>query len=132
MTEIARPALVGFEKSDSVSALLSDIGLVPGLGDFLSEHLLEVLRRQHGQLNIESIEFIGSGNCNAGGMQSETPNIVHLHSISVSCDVDVVVTVGNERYSLNLQVVLHANLPQAALTSDVLIKNQTFLGKVFT
>lgn len=134
MTNAHRPALLGFEKVGSVSALLADMGLAVDLGAFLSEHLLEVLRRQHGQLNIESIKFVGAGNCNAGGKQPETPNIVHLHSISVPCDVDAIVIVGKERYSLNLQVVLNCNFAQhgSAFTSDVLVKNQTFLGEVFT
>ena len=57
------PTLVGFEDAHEINTFLGEMGIVLDLGPFLSEHLLAVLRCQYSGLEIESIEFAGSGNC---------------------------------------------------------------------
>jgi hypothetical protein len=132
MTNPRRPAVLGFEKADAISTLLGRMGLVSDLGAFLSGHLLAVLRHQYSDLEIESIEFMGSGNCSVDGVETTNPYIVHVQTLSLPFNVNTVVTARKERYSLNLHVVLNAKLTGSNydIKSDVMVQGQTFLGTV--
>lgn len=123
------PTLVGFENVDAVNSLMEQVGLTADLGAFLSDHLLDVLRQQYSDLNIESVEFMRAGNCNADGV-SWNPGTVKLNSLSLPIDVKLVVTAANERYSLQVHVVVNAKLQgdKYEFQSDVMVKDQTFLG----
>lgn len=132
MTSPRQIAVVGFEKADAMNLLLERLGLVPDLGAFLSEHLLGVLRQQYSDLEIESIEFIGSGNCTAEGMETSSPNVVFVRTLSLPFNINTVVAARMERYSLDLNVILNATLTgnNYDIKSDVRVQGQTFLGAV--
>ncbi len=132
MTSPRQIAVVGFEKADAINLLLERLGLVADLGAFLSEHLLGVLRQQYSDLEIESIEFIESGNCTADGMETTIPHVVCVRTLSLPFNIKTVVTARMERYSLNLTVILNATLTgnKHDIKSDVRVQGQTFLGAV--
>ena len=47
----------GTEQVDAVNDLIGRVGIRSSLGPFLVQHLTQVLRRQHGDVIIRSIEF---------------------------------------------------------------------------
>jgi hypothetical protein len=88
----------------AVENLLIEIGISSKLGAFLAEHLSQVLRKQHNDAIIQSIEFIGARGCSAEGYQSPDNDAINVYNICIPLDVKVTVAIKLRRLVLSLYV----------------------------
>src|SRR4051794_35518857 len=91
---------LNFENAGATGALLGYLGLETNVATFLIDHLDSVLRRQHNDLEIESIEFLAANEsslCNIDGVKTADPNIVIMNTLRMPIDVDLIITTRNER-----------------------------------
>ena len=100
---------INFDNVGAINELLERIGITVELGEFLGEHLTEVLRKQHADVVIESIEFVGAGDCSAGGMPTSQVHIIQLDSLSIPIDTHVVLVSNSRTHHLDLHVRIMAN-----------------------
>jgi hypothetical protein len=97
--------LINFNDTSEVDELLRQIGIESGLGNFLNDHLTDVLRKQYSHSVIESIELQGVENCSIEGMpKSEGSTVINMDSLTVPLNVGIVVSVADTRYKLSLHV----------------------------
>lgn len=118
--------MINFDKANAIDQLLERIGIVSGLGAFLAGHLSTVLRKQHDDLEITSIEYIGADNCLAGG-SSVSDTIVVLDSFQIPINTHVVlITNSNQMHELDLHVRIIANALDGVLDikTDVIVRSQ--------
>lgn len=116
--------LLQFYKVDAANELLRQVGVDEALGPFLGAHLTEVLRKQHPDVQIETLELLQTHPCSAGGQMQEQSTLADLHSLRLPFDVRVHVVSGELREELDLHVVLMATAVDGGyqITSDVFVQ----------
>lgn len=120
--------LINFDDVNGINELLEHIGVSAKLGPFLGEHLTQVLGQQQPDINIESIEFIGAGDCSAEGMRnSGAGHIVQIDALTIPLDVHVVLISNDRIHHLDLHVKIMAKSSDGkyAITTDVIIQRQS-------
>jgi len=99
--------LVGFEKDSELGGVLAQFGVFQDYKAALPEHLLGILRKQHPDIVIESIELLDVPKCNLGGMQQDqTKTLVTVQKLDVPLDLRLTVRVGGGRFALDIQLVI--------------------------
>jgi hypothetical protein len=97
--------LIGFEKDSNLGDLFVQFGLFKDYKASLPEHLLGLLRQQHPDVIIESIELLEVPKCNLGGMQQEqSKKLVRVQTLDVPLDLRVTLLVGRARHSVDHQM----------------------------
>ena len=121
--------LVNFNDTAAVDELLRQIGIESGLGNFLIDHLTDVLRKQYPNVVIESIELHGVDNCSLGGMPISDSSVIKMDALTIPLDVGIVVSVGDKRVKLALHVDIRAESDgdEFNTVSDVFVRDQTEL-----
>ena len=120
--------LINFDDVNAINELLEHIGVSAKLGPFLGEHLTQVLGQQQPDINIESIEFIGAGDCSTEGMQnSDAGHIVQIDALTIPLNVHVVLISNDRIHHLDLHVKIMAKSSDGkyAITTDVIIQRQS-------
>jgi len=125
---VANAKLINFEENDAANDLLRDFGFVVNLGEFLVEHLEDVLRKQYPSTDVQSIELLQLHNCSVGGMPSNSDlTIILANSFSLPVDVATIVRVEGQRAKLKLQVVIRVTGENGRYTgyeTDVFVLDQ--------
>jgi len=105
---------------------LDRIGVTTNLGEFLAEHLTQVLRKQHCDVVIESIEFVKAGDCSVDGRPVSEGSIVSVDSLCIPIDVHVVLVSNNRTHELDLHVRIIARTVSGILDvkTDVIVQRQ--------
>jgi hypothetical protein len=119
--------LIGFEKDSELGWLLARVGLFKDYRATLPEHLLGILRQQHPDVVIESIELLDVPKCKLGGMQQEqSKTSISVQTLEVPLDLRVGVHVGANRLALDVQLVLKCTGLDTApsVTSDMFVRAQ--------
>ena len=119
--------LIGFEKDSDLGDLFVQFGLFKDYKATLPEHLLGVLRRQHPDVIIESIELLEVPKCNLGGMQQEqSKKLVRVQTLDVPLDLRVTLLVGRGPLVLDIQLTIRCEgLDSTPRTrSDMVVKTQ--------
>src|SRR5438045_3207538 len=98
--------LIGFEKDSELRPLLAQFGVSEDYRATLPEHLLGILRQQHPNVIIESIELLDTPKCNLGGMeQPDSKTLVRVQTLRVPLDLRLTLRVGAGRFGLDVQLV---------------------------
>jgi hypothetical protein len=123
--------LINFGNVDAVNELLGRIGITTELGEFLSKHLTQVLRKQHPDVVIESIEFVKAGDCSVDGRQATEGPIVSVDSLCIPIDTRVVLVSDNRTHELDLHVRIIARASDGMfdIKTDVIVQRQRSGGK---
>lgn len=125
-----KPMLVGFERDKSFIALcdlFADFGMIYDFRATLPDHLLEVLRKQHANIVIETIELLDSPKCNSGGMQDEhNPTIIKLQTLEVPLDLRLTLRAESRRHEMDVRLVIKGEDldSEAKTTSDLFVVAQ--------
>lgn len=99
--------LAGFEKDSQLGDLLAQFGVFQDYRAALPEHLLDILRKQHPDIVIESIELLDVPKCKFGGMQQEdSKTFVRVQTLDVPLDLRLTVRIGAGRFALDIQLVI--------------------------
>jgi hypothetical protein len=109
---------------DAINVLLSQIGIQCEVGEFLINHLTDVFREQYSGAVVESVDIQRVHNVSAGGISRPDSTIVDMYEYSIPMDVGTVVRVGNERYRLEVHVVIRSNTVEGNVVSNVFIRSQ--------
>ena len=122
--------LIGFEKDSELGDLFNQFGLFQDYKATLPDHLLGILRQQHPDLGIESIELLDVPKCKLGGMQPEhSKTLVRVQTMDVPLDLRLIVHVKDARYALDVQLVFICEGLDAIPTvrSDMFVRGQKAL-----
>jgi hypothetical protein len=119
--------LIGFEKDSGLSDLFVQFGLFQDYKTTLPDHLLGILRKQHPDIIIESIELLDDPKFKLGGMQQEkNKTLVRVQTLDVPIDLRATICVGRGRFALDVQLVIRCEGLDSTPTirSDMFIKAQ--------
>ncbi|HEY9171337.1 MAG TPA: hypothetical protein VI136_03530 [Verrucomicrobiae bacterium] len=119
--------LVGFEKDAGLKSLLTQFGVFQDYRAALPEHLLGILRQQHPNVVIESIELLDVPKCKLGGMQDEqSKTIIRVQTLDVPLNLSLTIRVGVDRFALDIQlVIICEGLDSTPTTrSDMFVRSQ--------
>jgi len=119
--------LISFDNVDAINELLERIGITAELGVFLGEHLTQVLRQQHPDVVIQSIEFLRAGDCSADGSRTSEGQIIQVDSLCIPIDTRVVLVSNSRTHDLNLHVRIIANCANGKfhIKTDVIVQRQS-------
>jgi hypothetical protein len=120
-------SLIGFEKDSELGALFTQVGLFQNYKSTLPGHLADILRKQHPDIVIESVELLDTPKCNLGGMQQPgTATLVRVQTLDASLHLRLRVRVAQARHSLDVQLVIKCEGLDSAqiITSDLFIRGQ--------
>lgn len=99
--------LIGFEKDSELGALFAQFGVFQDYRATLPEHLLGILKQQHPNIIIESIELLDTPKCKLGGMQQQdSKTLVRIQTLDVPLDLRLTLRVGTGRFGLDIQLVI--------------------------
>lgn len=118
--------LMNFGSVDAINELLNRIGMTAKLGEFLVNHLTQVLRDQHSDVVIKSVEFIKADDCSVDGERFSDGSIISVDSLGIPIDVHVALVSNNRRLELDLQVRIIAHRMGGAydVKTDVIVQRQ--------
>lgn len=98
--------LIGFEKEERVRELLEKFRVMPDYPQALVPHLLDILRRQHPQTLIETIELLKVQKCSFGGTQHADRKLVTVQTMDVPLELRIGARVGASRIELDVTLTL--------------------------
>jgi hypothetical protein len=119
--------LIGFEKDSDLGDLFVKFGLFQDYKATLPEHLLGILRQQHPNVVIESIELLEVPKCKLGGMQQEeSKTLVKVQTLDVPLALRVTLRVDHTRLALDIQLVIKGEGLDSTPTtrSDMFVRAQ--------
>lgn len=121
--------LINFDNAIATNHILQQIGILKELGEFLGDHLTQVLRNQHSDVVIQSIEFVGADPCSAGGMPSDDNHTIHLDSLSIPIRTRVLLMSDGCTHDLTLLVTIIGESVngQHNIKTDVIIERQSIV-----
>ena len=123
--------LIGFENDSGLGELFAQFGVIQVYRAMLPEHLLDILRKQHPNVVIESIELLESPKCNLGGMQQEeNKSLVRVQTLNVPLNLRLVLRSGGARSALDIQLVIKCDglYSTPAVSSDMFVRSQRVLA----
>ena len=119
--------LIGFEKDDQLSEVFARFGLFKDYKAVLPKLLLGILREQHPDVVVDTIELLGVPDCKLGGVQQEgSEKLVTVQTLDVPLDLRVAVRVGRTRLALDVELVIKCEGLDATPTTsaDMFVKAQ--------
>ena len=121
--------MIGFENDAELGDLFIQFGLFQDYKAALPDHLLGILRQQHPDIVIESIELLDVPKWKLGGMQQEqNKTLVRVQTLDVysRADLRLAVCVSAARFALDVQLIIRCEGLDSAPTirSDMFIKGQ--------
>ena len=97
--------LISFTKDEAAQELLGYAGIHDPYEVIIETNSLEILRRSVPTCDIESIRFVGTTGCSAGGMPVEGDQTkIYMHELKISFPIEVVVS-ANGKVRHRLQTV---------------------------
>lgn len=119
--------LIGFDKDDQLSEVFVQFGLFKDYKAMLPELLLGILREQHPDVVVDTIELLDVPDCKLGGLQPEgADTLITVQTLDVPLDLRVAVRVGRTRLALDVQLVIKCEGLDATPTTsaDLFVKAQ--------
>lgn len=119
--------LINFDNVDAINELMQRIGITTELGVFLGEHLTKVLRKQHPDVAIQSIEFLEAGDCSADGSQTSEGEVIQVDSLCIPIFTRVLLVSNSRKHELDLHVRIIANSANGTfdIKTDVIVQRQS-------
>ena len=118
-----RTQLIGFEKDEDLGSLLAKFGMFQDYKATLPEHLLAILKQQHPETVIESIELLGVPKCELGGMQQQSSSLITVQTMNVPLELRLTLRIGAGRYVLDVRL----DIKGAGLDSTPTVKSDMFV-----
>lgn len=123
--------LVGFPDDDSLHDLFVNLNILADYKAFLPDHLMDVLREQHPNVQLQTIEFLSAGNCDLGGFPSpDNPDHLRVDSLTAPMDLRLrLSTNGSDLHELDISLhVIATNIRESPqVTTDLFIRNHNVL-----
>lgn len=123
--------LLGFPDDDALHDVLTKFNILANYRAFLPDHLAGVLREQHQNVQIRTIEFLNAGECKLGGFPSPD-NSEHLLVDSLTAPLDLRLRLSTNEAELHeLDITLEINatnlreLPQIA--TNMFVRNHNVI-----
>ncbi len=119
--------LIGFDKDDQLSEVFARFGLFKNYKAMLPKLLLGILREQHPDVVVDTIELLGVPDCNLGGVQQEgSEELITVQTMDVPLDLRVAVRMGRTRLALDVELVIKCEGLDATPTTsaDMFVKAQ--------
>ena len=119
---------IGFEDDHDLDELFTSFRLLDDYKSFLPGHLTDVLRKQHPNAELRSLELMESqSNCELGGMPSpENKERIAVDTMRVPIKLRIrLSTNGEDLHELDATLVIDAKEMQSdpQITSDLLIQS---------
>ena len=119
--------LIGFADDDALDDIFAGFGLFADYKSFLPEHLTELLRRQHPNVELRSLELLGKPNCDVGGMPS-SDNEDHLIVDTIKIPLELRIqlsTTGDDLHELTVTLAINAANVRTTtqVSTDLLIRD---------
>jgi len=123
----AHVELVDFNGIDATNTLLRQVGVGADLGQFLAEHVQNVLRQQYADLSLKLVKLVSIGDCTVGGQEAEERQTVRIDSLSIPIVIEAVVIVQKETHCLELAVTVRAKATGVTyqVDSDIVVQRQS-------
>ena len=119
--------LIGFDKDDQLSEVFARFGLFKNYKAMLPKLLLGILREQHPDVVVDTIELLGVPDCKLGGVQQEgSEELITVQTMDVPLDLRVAVRLGRTRLALDVELVIKCEGLDATPTTsaDMFVKAQ--------
>ena len=119
--------LIGFDLDDQLSEVFVQFGLFKDYKAMLPKLLLGILKEQHPDVVVDTIELLGVPDCKLGGVGEEgSEKLVNVQTLDVPLDLRVSVRVGGTRLALDVELVIKCEGLDATPTTsaDMFVKAQ--------
>ena len=119
--------LIGFEKDDQLGEVFARFGLFKDYKAVLPKLLLGILKEQHPDVVVDTIELLGVPDCKLGGVPQEgSEELITVQTMDVPLDLRVAVRMGRTRLALDVELVIKCEGLDASPTTsaDMFVKAQ--------
>ena len=126
-SEAPNARLIGFEKDSGLGDIFAKFRVFQDYRATLPGHILGILREQHPNIVIESIELLNVPQCKLGGMEDKQNKIlVRVQTLEVPLDLRITVKAGQSHVALDIQLVIICEDLDSTPTvrSDMFVKAQ--------
>ena len=121
-----RIRLINFGDDEALDEVFHRVG-IEDYKVFLPNHLAEVLRKQHPNVELRSVELLGTPKCDVGGMPTlSNADIVIVDTIKIRLELRTHLSAtGDDLHELNVALVINVADVQATpqITSDMVIRS---------
>ncbi len=91
-----------FEETGAITKLLNAVGVSGDLVGFLADHLPPALPERFRGARIESVKYLGSATCSAGGMSNADGSVVVLDSLQIPVNARIFLLDSLTNYELDV------------------------------
>ena len=123
--------LRGFPADDPLHDIFNKFKILADYRTFLPDHLAGVLREQHPDVEIRSIELLNAGECHLGGFPSaDNSEQILVDSLTAPLDLRLLIsTNGMDLHELEIVLKIHATdiRDSPTISTDMFVKNHNLI-----
>jgi len=118
--------LYGFERCEALGSIFELIGLPSEPGLFLHSHLTGVLRKQHPDVVISTLELVAVPDCDLGGFITGEPEIMRVESMCIPIKILAQTVVQGKPHGLRIDLIVNAKGEDGRyiVTTDMHVREQ--------
>ncbi|HVJ82532.1 MAG TPA: hypothetical protein VNC50_15795 [Planctomycetia bacterium] len=126
MNQPPQVVLYGFERCEALGSIFELIGLPSEPGLFLHSHLTGVLRKQHPDVVISTLELVAVPDCDMGGFMTRAAEMMRVESMRIPIEVLVQAVVNGKPHGLRIDLFVNAKGENGryVVTTDMHVREQ--------